>query len=816
MQRIQKPQTSKTREQYLKELELRTKRNRGGFSASTEPTSSVAWREAGRRGQEPFAQKQAPVDEPFAPPPPPEEVVTPPTELPTQQPGQSASEFINSIIMAILNPGENASPQQLEFLYQTTGQEYPVATLPDGSVQMNTGRVVNSSETPAYPVASMADGGLLYSDGSTRYLPNGFMEAMFSNYQTTSEFGPREGFGLDGFHSGTDIVAGDKDLYFPLSGKVVSITQDDGTRFGDTSEHQGYGNSVIIELANGERLHFSHLANLGVNLDDTIMPGTYIGTEGSTGNSTGDHVDVEFYKSGSSTASPLTDFSIYTSPNDLISTEPIVLTPPEQPLYSQPQPTQQTQPAPTAPESTDPMFAQATMTALKPVTKAIGDIGEFGANTIDAWNPTGTVETGGKDYGMTELMRGDPKLALQKLGGTTANAINTQNVLPEAGVSEALRGNPQQLQENIAKLTNPFKDMVASARQAVGQGVENVGGFLGVPETGISEKIAGGPTRNTQPQAFAAESNGGIASGPNQNFTPMNQAGAGVSNMFSKPGLFSRPSTTDISPKLALGNVAPGGQNTQMASYQPGSQPNDIRDQFFKTGMAEQFKGSMVPNAETVQGGALTTDLFTPNFYENINNVSQVFGDTALKQQAIDLFKNQFKSKFGGADYDPQEVEAILAQINDLPQNMSINVPEPHKKLPTLESYIASGRPASQWYAETGQQSTLNQLRGNPQISFNDRTGEYGYNSGPNFSPAQTEQIGSQTGQGVRNMTYKSGGQVSTRPGWELRADSGGDIQRVESGPLSTPVKTPSAQLRFQPGLDQGIFQRIKNWFQRK
>lgn len=56
-------------------------------------------------------------------------------------------------------------------------------------------------------------------------------------------------------------------------------------------------------------------------------------------------------------------------------------------------------------------------------------------------------------------------------------------------------------------------------RQSLGNFVDTAGGYLGIPETGISERIAGGPTTNTAPnQAYAYE--GGQSTAPNQSVAP--------------------------------------------------------------------------------------------------------------------------------------------------------------------------------------------------------------------------------------------------------------------------------------------------------
>jgi len=431
-----KPQ-SKSREQILKEIEEKARLDRGGFSTFAESTNAP-FRVRGRKGQEPFARKRASAPEPFAPAKPqaPQQPVGP------QQPGQinnSASDFLRKFTETILTVNEQSSPEQLEFVYQTTGREYPVASSADGGIIMNTGRTVSSSEAKAYPIASMADQGVLYSDDSVRYLPNGYMEILSGleglqqglfggDQRVTSEFGPREGFGLSGQHTGTDVVLNAKDLYFPVSARVAFIIEDDGTQWGDVSGHQGYGNSIILELSTGERLRFSHLANLGeFQVGDSITPGSYIGTEGNTGNSYGEHLDIEYFAPGAEQPSDPSGFTGFTTPQTLFSAEPIIINPPSEPLYTQQPQTTQTPEEPAQPQQQTPLIAQA------------------GADVIDKLNPTGQF-----DVGATELLRGQPQEAGQKLAGTIDRANPTGSFDP--GVTEALQGDPSKLQGNIAEL----------------------------------------------------------------------------------------------------------------------------------------------------------------------------------------------------------------------------------------------------------------------------------------------------------------------------------------------------------------------------
>lgn len=67
-------------------------------------------------------------------------------------------------------------------------------------------------------------------------------------------------------------------------------------RIGNAT-NRGYGNSVLVEDVNtGEKLRFSHLSQVNVKPGETITGGQ-IGLSGRSGNASGDHLDLEYYKS---------------------------------------------------------------------------------------------------------------------------------------------------------------------------------------------------------------------------------------------------------------------------------------------------------------------------------------------------------------------------------------------------------------------------------------------------------------------------------------------------------------------------------------
>lgn len=85
-------------------------------------------------------------------------------------------------------------------------------------------------------------------------------------------------------HLAIDIAAGEgAHIYASDSGVVVFA----GSAFG------GYGNMVVIDHGNGYQTLYAHLSSVGAHCGQSALQGQYIGTAGSTGNSTGPHLHFE-------------------------------------------------------------------------------------------------------------------------------------------------------------------------------------------------------------------------------------------------------------------------------------------------------------------------------------------------------------------------------------------------------------------------------------------------------------------------------------------------------------------------------------------
>jgi murein DD-endopeptidase MepM/ murein hydrolase activator NlpD len=85
-------------------------------------------------------------------------------------------------------------------------------------------------------------------------------------------------------HRGIDIVADfNSNVYATAPGVVICTNR----------SRWGYGNEVVIQHDNNLKTRFAHLNEINVQIGDTIIRNTKIGTIGSTGLSTGSHLHYE-------------------------------------------------------------------------------------------------------------------------------------------------------------------------------------------------------------------------------------------------------------------------------------------------------------------------------------------------------------------------------------------------------------------------------------------------------------------------------------------------------------------------------------------
>lgn len=109
-------------------------------------------------------------------------------------------------------------------------------------------------------------------------------------YMVSSYFGYRIHpiTGANQMHNGMDIAApAGTPVKAGLTGRVTSATYNDS-----------YGNYVIIEDSKGYEIRYAHLNSMSVSAGQSIEKGTDIGTVGSTGQSTGNHLHIELLHNG--------------------------------------------------------------------------------------------------------------------------------------------------------------------------------------------------------------------------------------------------------------------------------------------------------------------------------------------------------------------------------------------------------------------------------------------------------------------------------------------------------------------------------------
>ena len=96
------------------------------------------------------------------------------------------------------------------------------------------------------------------------------------------------------FHGAIDIAApGGSTIVASAAGEVIS-----------SGYNGGFGNSIQIDHGGGLVTMYNHCSSLSVSNGDKVEKGQPIATVGSTGSSTGNHLDFRVFKNGS-TVSPL-------------------------------------------------------------------------------------------------------------------------------------------------------------------------------------------------------------------------------------------------------------------------------------------------------------------------------------------------------------------------------------------------------------------------------------------------------------------------------------------------------------------------------
>ncbi len=104
-----------------------------------------------------------------------------------------------------------------------------------------------------------------------------------TGYRLTAGFGQSSGLWAN-THTGLDFAA-------PTGTPIHSVTNGTVTSVG----YEGsYGNQVIVTTDEGEELWYCHMNEFASSVGDTVRTGDLLGYIGSTGNTTGPHLHLEY------------------------------------------------------------------------------------------------------------------------------------------------------------------------------------------------------------------------------------------------------------------------------------------------------------------------------------------------------------------------------------------------------------------------------------------------------------------------------------------------------------------------------------------
>lgn len=109
--------------------------------------------------------------------------------------------------------------------------------------------------------------------------------------RVTSPYGTRIRNGKTEFHKGIDLVGTQKQVVAAVDGIVGSSAILD--KASDSGRTWEWGNYIRIDTADGNSMFYCHLSARFVQKGAIVRAGDVIGTEGSTGLSTGSHLHFE-------------------------------------------------------------------------------------------------------------------------------------------------------------------------------------------------------------------------------------------------------------------------------------------------------------------------------------------------------------------------------------------------------------------------------------------------------------------------------------------------------------------------------------------
>lgn len=177
----------------------------------------------------------------------------------------------------------------------TALRQFAAVAQADPSVTSDPGRWAAAAQRPADPsgyavrVNNLLQSG--FGGSPTSIVPTPF-DAKFFRVSGYGYGAPDNDF-QSGVHEGVDYgVPMGTPLYSPFAGTVIA------------QWNGGYGNQVKVRLDNGYEISFGHMSNFSVVTGQRVNPGDLLGQSGSTGNSTGPHVHLEWRTPGGNPMDP--------------------------------------------------------------------------------------------------------------------------------------------------------------------------------------------------------------------------------------------------------------------------------------------------------------------------------------------------------------------------------------------------------------------------------------------------------------------------------------------------------------------------------
>lgn len=156
-------------------------------------------------------------------------------------------------------------------------------------MQEETARKLEEQQEAFRKLAEANGGGGTYSGGSIGF-------PLQSYKRVSSYFGTRGSplIGGSSYHKGIDLAAnGGTPIYAAESGTVISVYTGCIHNYGKLKScgcGSGFGNYVMISHGGGLVTVYAHCATINVGLNQKVSKGATIGTVGSTGASTGNHL----------------------------------------------------------------------------------------------------------------------------------------------------------------------------------------------------------------------------------------------------------------------------------------------------------------------------------------------------------------------------------------------------------------------------------------------------------------------------------------------------------------------------------------------